>query len=73
MQDEHSTWHTYELEYADLRHDKLCFVELRAPNMADALSQAQRLAIPGREATLKLDGEKVAELTYSSEGFWSVS
>jgi hypothetical protein len=48
-------------------------VVLEAPDRASAFETAQRLVKDGRPATLYEDGAKLATLSYSPEGFWTVS
>jgi hypothetical protein len=48
-------------------------VELEAPDRASAFVTAQRLVKDGRPATLLENGVPLASLSYSPEGFWTVS
>jgi hypothetical protein len=48
-------------------------VALEAPDRASAFETAQRLVKDGRPATLFEDGAPLATLSYSPEGFWTVS
>ena len=48
-------------------------VELEAMDRASAFVTAQRLVKDGRPATLLEDGHPLASLSYSPEGFWTVS
>jgi hypothetical protein len=48
-------------------------VELEALDRASAFVTAQRLVKDGRPATLLEDGHPLASLSYSPEGFWTVS
>jgi hypothetical protein len=48
-------------------------VALEAPDRASAFETAQRLVKDGRPATLYEDGAPLATLSYSPEGFWTVS
>jgi hypothetical protein len=48
-------------------------VDLEAPDRASAFATAQRLVKDGRPATLLEDGLPIASLSYSPEGFWTVS
>jgi hypothetical protein len=48
-------------------------VSLEAPDRASAFETAQRLVKDGRPATLYEDGAPLATLSYSPEGFWTVS
>lgn len=48
-------------------------VELEAPDRASAFETAQRLVRDGRPATLFENGAALASLSYSPEGFWTVS
>ncbi len=48
-------------------------VELEAPDRASAFETAQRLVRDGRPATLFENGAPIASLSYSPEGFWTVS
>jgi hypothetical protein len=48
-------------------------VELEAPDRASAFETAQRLVRDGRPATLLENGVALASLSYSPEGFWTVS
>jgi len=47
--------------------------ELEAADRATAFATAQRLVRDGRPATLLEDGVALATLSYSPEGFWTVS
>ena len=47
--------------------------ELDAWDRASAFETAQRMVRNGRGAVLLEDGEPIASLSYSPEGFWSVS
>jgi hypothetical protein len=47
--------------------------EFSAPDAAHALKLAQEILPIGRAAALCEDGELLAEISYSSEGFWAVS
>ena len=48
-------------------------VELEAADRASAFVTAQRLVKDGRPATLLENGVPLASLSYSPEGFWTVS
>jgi hypothetical protein len=48
-------------------------VTLEAEDRARAFETAQRLVKDGRPATLYEDGTPLALLSYSPEGFWTVS
>nr|WP_166178134.1 hypothetical protein [Altererythrobacter segetis] len=48
-------------------------VELEASDRAGAFVTAQRIVKDGRPATLLEDGVPLASLSYSPEGFWTVS
>lgn len=48
-------------------------VELEAADRASAFVTAQRLVKDGRPATLLEDGLPLASLSYSPEGFWTLS
>ena len=48
-------------------------VALEAQDRATAFGTAQRLVKDGRVATLLEDGAPLATLSYSPEGFWTVS
>jgi hypothetical protein len=48
-------------------------VDLEAGDRASAFATAQRLVCDGRPATLLEDGLPLASLSYSPEGFWTVS
>jgi hypothetical protein len=48
-------------------------VALEAPDRASAFETAQRLVKDGRPATLLENGVPLANLSYSPEGFWTVS
>jgi hypothetical protein len=48
-------------------------VALEAPDRASAFESAQRLVKDGRPATLYEDGAPLATLSYSPEGFWTLS
>ena len=48
-------------------------VELEASDRAGAFVTAQRLVKDGRPATLFENGVPLASLSYSPEGFWTVS
>jgi hypothetical protein len=48
-------------------------IELEAPDRASAFETAQRLVKDGRPATLLENGVPLASLSYSPEGFWTVS
>jgi hypothetical protein len=48
-------------------------VELEASDRASAFETAQRLVKDGRPATLLESGIPLASLSYSPEGFWTVS
>ncbi len=48
-------------------------VALEAADRASAFETAQRLVKDGRPATLLENGVPLANLSYSPEGFWTVS
>ncbi len=59
----------YCLEFAD----GSIAVELEAWDRASAFATAQRLVKQGRPATLLENGQAIASLSFSPEGYWSVS
>ena len=60
-------------EYSLAFGDGSVSVELEAADRASAFETAQRLARDGRPATLLENGVPLASLSYSPEGFWTVS
>jgi hypothetical protein len=69
MVEEYRTAGRYALAFAE---DAIT-VELDAWDRASAFATAQRLVKQGRSATLLEDGESIARLSYSPEGYWTVS
>lgn len=59
----------YALQFAD----GAIAVKLDAWDRASAFETAQRLVKLGRPATLLEDGEPIAHLSFSPEGYWTVS
>jgi len=59
--------------YALAFSDGAISVELEAPDRASAFVTAQRLVKEGRPATLLEDGVALAQIGYSSAGFWTIS
>jgi hypothetical protein len=65
--------HRFSGRYALAFGEGAISVEIEAPDRASAFETAQRLVKDGRPATLLEDGAPLASLSYSPEGFWTVS